>query len=29
MAGLDPAMQQHIEGARFFMDGRIKCGHDS
>jgi hypothetical protein len=29
MAGLDPAIQQHIEGAVFFIDGRIKCGHDS
>jgi hypothetical protein len=29
MAGLDPAIQQHIEGAVFFMDDRIKCGHDS
>jgi hypothetical protein len=28
MAGLDPAIQQHIEGTFFFMDGRIKCGHD-
>jgi hypothetical protein len=29
MAGLDPAIQQHIAGALLFMDDRIKCGHDS
>jgi hypothetical protein len=23
------AIQQHIEGSVFFMDGRIKCGHGS
>jgi len=28
MARLDPAIQQHIEGAVFFMDDRIKSGHD-
>jgi hypothetical protein len=28
MAGVDPAIQQHIEDTVFFMDGRIKCGND-
>jgi hypothetical protein len=28
MTGPHPAIQQHIEGALFFMDGRIKRGHD-
>jgi len=27
--GSSQAIQQHIEGAVFFMDGRIKCGHDN
>jgi hypothetical protein len=27
MAGFDPAIQQHIKNAVFFMDGHVKCGH--
>jgi hypothetical protein len=28
MAGFDPVVQQDIEYAVFFMDGRIKWGHE-
>ena len=28
MAGLDPAIHIRSERLEFFMDGRIKCGHD-
>jgi hypothetical protein len=28
MAGLDPAIQTRIEMLRFFLDGRVKHGHD-
>jgi hypothetical protein len=28
MAGLDPAIQSNIEILSFFLDGRVKHGHD-
>jgi len=29
MAGLDPAIQCHIEFIGFFVDGPVKPGHDN